>query len=361
MKKLFIVLGLLIIPVLIGLGWHWQRGQRFSHRLIQARELVGTRRGDALLEDLVREYPDHPEVQFLHARHLRLEGDGDLALASCQRAADLGYPAAQITRELLLLRAQKEFRQVEPELQRLLDTDPYDHDVLLTLALGWNQLRNFAKADALVNGILQRDPEDGSALWVRGKIRLQKHQPHEARPDLEEAVALGLDQYYYPRARYLLANCYLELGKFDEALQLFQQCLVDEPDSARVLFGLGRCCWFLNRWDEAQEVFQEVLRLQPDHLDALSQLAYIQEERGELPQALELLERAATQDPSWYDLHFRMAKIFKALGQTQRATEHLQRAEQVKKAWAKPRTNPFTGRNPYTGDEPGALRNPLDD
>jgi tetratricopeptide (TPR) repeat protein len=128
-----------------------------------------------------------------------------------------------------------------------------------------------------------------------------------------------------------------------------------------VLFGLGRCCWFLNRWDEAQEVFQEVLRLQPDHLDALSQLAYIQEERGELPQALVLLERAATQDPSWYDLHFRMAKIFKALGQTQRATEHLQRAEQVKKAWAKPRTNPFTGRNPYTGDEPGALRNPLDD
>ena len=113
--------------------------------------------------------------------------------------------------------------------------------------------------------------------------------------------------------------------------------------------------------DEAAEAFREVLRLQPDHLDALSQLAYIHEEHDRLPQALELLQQAAKLDPSWYDLHFRMAKIAKALGQDQRAAEHYQRAERVKKAWAKPRNNPFTGRNPYVGDEPGALRNSSND
>ena len=74
-----------------------------------------------------------------------------------------------------------------------------------------------------------------------------------------------------------------------------------------------------------------------------------------------MLQQAAKLDPSWYDLHFRMAKIAKALGQDQRAAEHYQRAELVKKAWAKPRNNPFTGRNPYAGDEPGVLRNPSND
>jgi tetratricopeptide (TPR) repeat protein len=265
---------------------------------------------------------------------------------------------------MLLIRAEKEFRPVEPELQRYLETNPDDRDVLLTLALGWSRLNNLAKADALVNSILQRDPEFGAALWVRGKIRLQNHQPHDACPDLEKAVGNGPDQYYYSRARFQLANCYLELGKFDRALELFQEGRAEEPENPRILFGMGRCYWFLSRWNEAEESFGQVLRLQPDHLDALSQLAYIHEERGQpgdLSLALELLERAAKLDPTWYDLHFRMAKVMKALGQNERAAQEFQRAEHVKKAWAKPRANPFVGRNPYAGDEPGALRKPVDD
>jgi tetratricopeptide (TPR) repeat protein len=314
-----------------------------------------------LLEQLAKSHPNHAEIQFLQARQFRLQGDNVRALACCQRAAELSYPSTQVAREMLLAKSQKDFRQFEPELQRLLENNPEDQEVILNLALGCSQSGNFPKAEALVNSILQRDPEQGAALWIRGKIRLQKHQPHDARPDLEKALSKGGEQYYYPRARYQLAKCDLELGKFEEALQLFQESRRDEPENSRVLFGLGRCYWFLGRWDEASEAFREVLRLQSDHLDALSQLAYIHEEHGQLSQALELLEQAAKLDPSWYDLHFRMAKIAKALGQEQRAAEHYQRAELVKKAWAKPRNNPFTGRNPYAGDEPGALRNTADD
>ena len=359
MKKLLIV-GVFIMFAGVGLAMLW-RGQRFSRDLQQARESVGTKQGGLLLEQMARSHPEHAEIQFLLGRQMRLQGDNDQALAYCQRAADLGFPSAQVAREMLLAHAQKNFRQFEPDLQHLLETNPEDQEVVLTLALGWSQLGNFSKAEALVNSILQRYPEQGAALWVRGKIHLQKHQPHDARPDLEKAVSTGRDQYYYPRARYQLAKCDLELGKFEDALRLFQECRLDEPDNPRVLFGLGRSYWYLNRWDEAAEVFREVLRLQPDHLDALSQLAYIHEEHDRLPEALELLQRAAKLDPSWYDLHFRMAKIAKALGQDQRAAEHYQRAELVKKAWAKPRDNPFTGRNPYAGDEPGALRNSSDD
>jgi tetratricopeptide (TPR) repeat protein len=362
MKKL-LILAVLILSVGLGVVTFW-RGQRFTHQLDQARQSVGTKQSALLLEGLARSHPDHAEIQFLRARQLRLQGDDERALVSCQRAADLGYPSAQVSREILLAKARKEFERHEPELQHLLDSNPEDQDVLLILAQGWSQLGNFLKAEALVNGILQRDPENGPALWVRGKIHMQKHQPHDARPDLEKAVTAGRDLYYYPRARYQLANCYLELGKFEEALELYRECQADEPDSPRPLFGIGRCCWFLNRWSEAAEAFREVLRLQPDHLDALSQLAYVYEEHGQpddLSQAVELLERAAKLDRTWYDLHFRMAKILKVLGQDQRAAEHYHRAELVKKAWAKPRNNPFTGRNPYAGDEPGALRNPVDD
>jgi tetratricopeptide (TPR) repeat protein len=361
--KNWLILGIVILSAGAGMVI-FLRGQKFSDELRQAREAVGTQQGGLLLEKLARTHPDHAEIQFLQARQLRLEGQHDRALVFCQRAADLGYPSDQVAREILLSKANQEFQHLEPDLQRLLDTNPDDPEVVLTLALGWSRLGNFSKAEALVNGILQHDPENGPAHWIRGKIHMQKHQPHDARPDLEKAVRAGPDQYYYSRARYELANCYLELGKFEDALELYRQYLADEPDSPRAFFGIGRCCWFLNRWDEAGEAFREVLRRRPDHLDALSQLAYIYEEHGtpdDLSQAMELLQRAAQLDPKWYDLHFRMAKILKALGQDQRAADHYRRAEQVKKAWAKPRNSASTARNPYAGDEPGTLRNPLDD
>jgi len=365
MRKSLLILGMLIPTLAIAGFWiYHERGRRFVEQLDQARQSVGTKQGSLLLEELAKTYSDHAEVQFLSCRQFRLQEDSDRALSCGQRAADLGYPTVQVEREMLLVRAPKEFRQVETDLQRLLEANPEDQDVILTLALGWSRNSNLVKAEALVTSILQRDPENGAALWVRGKVRLQKHLPHDACPDLEKAVGSGSDQYYHSRARFQLANCYLELGKFDRALQLFQESRVLEPENPRVLFGMGRCYWFLYRWDEAGASFREVLRRQPDHLDALSQLAYIHEERGkpgDYNQALELLERAAMLDPTWFDLHFRMARIMKSLGQDERAAQEYQRAEQVKKAWAKPRSNPFTGRNPYTGDEPGALRKPVND
>jgi tetratricopeptide (TPR) repeat protein len=365
MKKSILILALsLAVLAMIGFGIIHILAQRLDQELDQARGAVGKRQGSQLLEKLARSHPNHAEIQFLCARQFRLEGDNDRALIRCRRAAELGYWLAQVERETLLIRANKNFSEAEPELERLLEANPEDPDLLLTLAQGWSQLGNLTKAVTFVNSILARDRKNAGALLIRGKIRLQKHQPFDACEDLEAAMAASRDQYYHSRALVQLANCYLELGRFAEALDLFMTAELEEPENPRILFGIGRCCWFLDRWDDAGEAFREVLRLKPDHLDALSQLAYIQEERGQsddLAQALQLLEQAAKLDPTWYDLHFRMAKIMKALGQDERAAQEFDRAEKVKKAWAKPRGNPFTGRNPYTGDEPGALRNPVDD
>src|SRR5207253_7244455 len=121
-----------------------------------------------------------------------------------------------------------EFRKVAPELQAMLDTNPDDRDVLLAMALGWSRLRELERAESLVNVALARNPEDGAALCIRGRIRLQKGQPHAARPDLENALRLGDSQYYSFDARLLLANCLLELGKFEDALRFFRQCRLDE-------------------------------------------------------------------------------------------------------------------------------------
>jgi tetratricopeptide (TPR) repeat protein len=355
MKKLLLLaLGLLIAVALA--GFFWQRSRALGRQLGRARVAIGTHEVGQLLEQLARDYADDPEVCFLHARQLRLEGQLERAVTRLNRAAELGWPRSAIERESLLLRAQTDFPAVEPALQALLDADPHDREVLLTLSLGWSRQHQLARAEAMARALLARDPADAAAHCILGRIRLQQGQPHDARPDLELAVRDGAGWYFATDARLLLANCLLELGEFTDALHLYRDCRAQDPENVLAHFGVGRCHWFLGQWDEAAAAFDEVLRRRPDQLDALAQLAYVHEERGDLRGALRLLEKALTYDPTWHDLFFRMAKLCRALGQTDKATEYQRRAVALQKSWARPRSGPAPLRDPYTGEELGTAR-----
>jgi len=351
-KRIVVIIGLIAIACLGTGAVYWQRAQSRARRLDEARALIDTRQGHELLEQLAAQYPNDPEVLLLRTRALRMRNQIEPAIQSLKRAEELGGPRPTAERERLLLQARKDFRKAEAQLQALLDRDPNDREALLALALAWTQSKSYKKAESLANAILQRDPDDGLAICLSGRLQLLQHSPFVARPKLEKAFGHGPDRYYYADARIMLAQCLLEIGNFSKALELYSQCRADEPEDARVLLGLGRCQWFLGQWQEATATFETLLRLHPDHLDALSQLAYIHEERGEKQQALDLLERAAKQDPTWDELHFRMAKILLALEQKDRAAVSLQHAEDLKQHWAKPRTGPGNARNPYTGDDP---------
>ncbi|MFL5242288.1 MAG: tetratricopeptide repeat protein [Gemmataceae bacterium] len=241
-------------------------------------------------------------------------------------------------------------------MQELLNQNPDDDEVLLAMSLGWSRILNVKKAEVLVDSVLERQPDNGLAHCLRGRIMLQRGQPHTARHDLEEACRLGANQYYFPEARILLANCLLDLGRFEESLRWFRECREEEPDNTRVLLGEARCHWFLNQWEEAATVFRDILGIDPDHLDALSQLAYICEERGDWQESRRLLERAIKVDVTWANLSFRLAKVLNALGETDRAGEVLRQAEKMKNLYAKPRTNPFTLKNAYTGEDAKSIR-----
>src|SRR5207244_12303677 len=127
---------------------------------------VGTRPADARLEWLRRRAPGDAEVFFIAARQHRLFGRPDDALAALNRAAELGWPEPRIARERLLLLAQSGFERAEPRLLAQLDKDPHDTEVLLALAQGYRQSGYYKRAEAIVNGILEREPDNGAALWV---------------------------------------------------------------------------------------------------------------------------------------------------------------------------------------------------
>jgi tetratricopeptide (TPR) repeat protein len=340
MKNTLLLLGLLVIPSLVGFGVCWQRARSFPRFLGEARAALGTRRGSGLLEQVAQLYPENAEVHFLYARHLRLEGKTDQAQAHLAQAAELGWEQASLQREQVLLAAQSDFYRAEPQLQNWLNDDPDDREVLLALAQGYFRAQRFKKAEAFLQQILNVDAADAPALSLRGQIRFETRRLREARQDLEKAVELGPHLSSAFSTRTLLAACLLDLGQFAEALTHFRQCLTEDPNNPKILFAIGRCALYLNDMNGAQEMFEAALRLQPDFIEARLQLASIHEQRGELSKALEQLRQVEQRDPDLRDLLFRMAKILHALGQPERAAVYQKRYDEIRSRRPEPHASP---------------------
>jgi tetratricopeptide (TPR) repeat protein len=333
-KKVLLLLGLLVIPGLVAAGVYWKRARStYAHQLAIARPLLGTRQGTTVIEALASRFPNQGEAQFLYAQQLRLDEQYELAEESLNRAANLGWPKEEVERQRWLCRASLDFRKAEAQLQGLLDRNPQDREVLLSLAQGYSRIDRPQMAELLLNRILQQDPDDGAALCVRGKVRLQQFQADRAAKDLEKAVLLGKDKYYSLLARIMLGTSLRQLGDVDKAYQIYRECQKEAPENVRILYDLGLCAHYLNRLDEALEAFNAVLQRRPNDTETLLQIAYIYEERKELDKALEVVRQVEQSYPEEPQMLVQMAKILQASGDTSGAAAYRQRYETVKKKW----------------------------
>jgi tetratricopeptide (TPR) repeat protein len=331
MKRILILLGLLGIPSLVGAGVYWQRTHALAPQLAKARALAGTKQGAALLERLAARYPDQAEVHFLLARQLGYDSKDAQAEVHLNRAAALAWPKADIERQRWLLAAGQNFRKAEPHLQAILDANPQDREVLLSLALGYSRIDRLPMAETLVNRVLQRDPKDGPALTLRGKLYLQQQRRDVALEDLRQAVARGRDQFYYLTARVLLSICMRQLGQYDQAYQLAKECREEDPENALVLFGIGLCARHLDRPDEALEAFEAVLRVRPNDADTLFEMAHIYDSKGDFPKALEVLQQVEKNYPEDPQLLIQMAKTLQAMGDAKGAAEYQKKYQDMVK------------------------------
>jgi tetratricopeptide (TPR) repeat protein len=316
-------LGLVAVPLLVGGAVLWHRTHNsLAARLAQARDRLGTHSAGAELDQLARAYPGSAEVHFLGARQARLEGRLDEASARLDRAAALGWPAAQVERERLFLLAEVDFARARPDLEARLDAAPDDRDVLLALAGGEYRLGRIDRPIELTERALRGAPGDGEALCLSGRLWLKARRLDRARANLEAALAAGPDALFYRQARLSLALCLLDAGDFGRSLELFRACRQDEPDNAVALFGVGRAASFLGRWDEAEEAFEAVLAGRPGHLETLLALAQVREQRGDPAGALDCLERAERADPDRVETHYRLAKLLRVMGRDGEAAVH---------------------------------------
>lgn len=322
MRRLLITIGVLLVPLLVAGAVFWNRSRETAARFAEARGRVGTRGAAATFDQLARAYPSRAEAFVLVDRQARLEGRLDDARSALDKAEGLGWPAGEIDRERLLVRAAADFPRARPELETRLAAAPDDRDLLLALAAGFQKQGANSRASELAGRVLATSPNDPAALFLRGIAWQEGRRLDLARADLEAAVAAGPNALDYPKARQALAICLLDLGDFPPAADLFRAALADDPDDVYALFGSGRAAGFLGQWAEAETFYKAVLVRRPGHVETLLAIAQVREQQGDAKAALADLEQAAAGDPNRLETLYRLAKLLRVTGQNERAAEY---------------------------------------
>ncbi|MGD9053168.1 MAG: glycosyltransferase [Desulfobacterales bacterium] len=290
------------------------------------------------LTELLERFPDfalaHNDLGVLYYR----AGDKQRAQHHYERAVELTPDNINFQKNLADFYCI-ELGRIEDALKlyvSILAADPQDIETLMATAQICKALEKLDDAKDFFNQVLQIEPWNADArkqineieepasgaclnlksaedVYRRLKERLNTLTPAEAIVEFEKLIdsypdfAIGhndLGVLYYntdnkekalrhykqaaelqPENMTLQKNLadflFVELGRVEDALQIYVGILATHPDDVETLLITGHICVALKRFDEAQDFYERVLALEPGNEDASQNLHAISNRRNE--------------------------------------------------------------------------------
>jgi len=154
---------------------------------------------------------------------------------------------------------------------------------------------------AAMQQIAVNRPADARIPLAIGRAYTLAGELEKALPYLKQARVLGNESDRLSRE---LANTYLNLRRFDEAIPNYELILQRNPDDVEAHSGLAYIYAQQGRLDEAIAENQMVLQLIPNDYDSLKNLAILYQQRSQWREALEAAQQAEAvapdaEKPSW--------------------------------------------------------------
>ena len=107
----------------------------------------------------------------------------------------------------------------------------------------------------------------------------------------EQCMMSEYDQYF-DEIHYQLGLCYFDMGWTLEAVKQFKNHIDIIPDDSWAFISLGNCYFDLGWLDESIEIFKQVIGFDPEFIPSYNALAFSYAEKGWYSEALDVLREA---------------------------------------------------------------------
>jgi predicted Zn-dependent protease len=165
------------------------------------------------------------------------------------------------TEEVQRLISRGQLSEAETRLDALAGQQPEPAGVERMRGMIHYQHNEFAAANSSFEKAIEQDPKDLQATQMRGVTLYRMGQPAAAIPLLERAnTPIASDN---ADGTYVLAVCYLDVHRYDDARRIFAQQYKLPADSAASYLFMGRMLLRRNYPVESEQMARKALELEP--------------------------------------------------------------------------------------------------
>jgi len=183
--------------------------------------------------------------------------------------------------------------------------------------LAWNRGVSRRLFDAVVILVTLALVGLGALTWKQTQVW------HDSEKLWRHALSIDPQSYF---AHNNLGNGLATQGRFDEAMDQFQQALRINPKDADAVYNLGNAAAQIGNFEEADKQLQYALQLNPNNPMAAYDLGNVRVRQRRLDEAIEQFQRALRSDPGLAKAHYNLAQLFSQQGKLDEAIGNYRRA-----------------------------------
>jgi tetratricopeptide (TPR) repeat protein len=257
--------------------------------------------GEGLIEDALARFeqalaaaPENPEVIEAVGRALLNLDRLEEAEASFLEALELDpeWVAPRMGLAMVALRRDEPFKIVH-HLERAIEADPEYPDAYVELGRYYGSMAEPALAKATFERWTSRHPEDADMLINAGLTAFDAADYAQALEFFEKAAEAASVEEQRSGARTFRANTLDMLGRYDEAVEAYEEVISETPEWWEAHANLGICHARNGQPARAEAAFRRGLEDCPGSPEIRDELAaHLLAERRDLHEALRLTEEA---------------------------------------------------------------------
>jgi tetratricopeptide (TPR) repeat protein len=257
--------------------------------------------GEGLIEDALARFeqalaaaPENPEVIEAVGRALLNLDRLEEAEASFLEALELDpeWVAPRMGLAMVALRRDEPFKIVH-HLERAIEADPEYPDAYVELGRYYGSMAEPALAKATFERWTSRHPEDADMLINAGLTAFDAADYAQALEFFEKAAEAASVEEQRSGARTFRANTLDMLGRYDEAVEAYEEVISETPEWWEAHANLGICHARNGQPVRAEAAFRRGLEDCPGSPEIRDELAaHLLAERRDLHEALRLTEEA---------------------------------------------------------------------